>query len=76
MYSSTKKVFTFDSRDFYDKTIIFHHNGKLYKYANTVDNNEEIRPIPEKTKRGCTFISMGIMQRRESDGKVMYACIN
>ena len=39
-YSASKKIFTFDSRDFYEKTFMFHHNGKIYKYSCAVENDE------------------------------------
>jgi len=43
MYSASKKIFTIDSRDFYDKVFMFHANGKIYKYSSAVDNCDKIR---------------------------------
>jgi len=76
LYSSSKKILTFNSRDFYEKAFMFHANGKMYKYSCSVKDSEELKPVPEKTIRGITIYSCGIMQRRESDGKVLLTVIN
>ena len=52
IYMSNKKHFTILSRDFYEKSFGFHHEGKFYRYTCSVNNCSEIKDIPKDTVRG------------------------
>ena len=67
-YSSSKKVMTINSRDFYEKGFCFIHENRLYRYTCSVADSESIIPVPKETTRGDTFYNVSCIYRDENDG--------
>ena len=66
-YIMNKKQYTINARDYYEKTITFFHNNKLYKYGCNVVNSENKIEIPKDTVRAETLYNFGIMERDVND---------
>lgn len=41
IYMQFKPLYTFQSRDFYEKAFSFSHNGKFYIYSCNIENSEK-----------------------------------
>lgn len=63
IYMTNKKQYTFDCRDFYEKSFAFYHNDTYYKYTSYVENDKDLREIPENTVRGNTIYNIFKMKR-------------
>lgn len=77
VYCATKKIFTIDSRDFFEKSFMFSANGKIYKYSSNADWPEKDPSSQSKDKRvrGTNLHSCSLIQRLE-DGRILYTNIN
>ena len=79
-YMQFKPLYTFQSRDFFEKGFQFSHKGKFYRYSCYIENSEletsscndfSKKPLPDKkTVRGITYINVGIFYR-DKDGKIV-----
>lgn len=57
-YMANKKSWGINSRDFYEKAMIFSQDGCLYKYSSSCKDDLELRPKPYKdTVRGTSLIT-------------------
>ena len=53
-----------NNKDYYDKSLKFSHEGKLYYFCSQIAPNElELKPCPAKTDRGKTMIGVQIFER-------------
>lgn len=71
-YTAHKKQFSFQSRDFIDKSFTFFHNGKFYRYTSSLpeDKGKIMKPLPEETTRGFNYFNIGTYERDPADGKI------
>lgn len=71
-HNAHKKQYSFQSRDFVEKSFNFYHNGKFYRYASSLPEEAGLQrhAVPEETTRGFTYYNFGIIERNAKDGKV------
>lgn len=70
IYMSNKKQYTFDSRDFFEKSFTFYHNDTYYRYTSSIPNDDVLRPIPPKTVRGSTIYNVFKMKRNPENERL------
>jgi hypothetical protein len=73
VYCTTKKIFTIESRDFLEKSFLFHANGKIYKYSSNAADCPFDPKLKTKTKyvRGENIFSCSLIRRDpENDNKI------
>lgn len=72
VHCAHKKQYSFQSRDFVEKTFNFYHNGKFYRYSSSLPDElgQERFPVAEETTRGFTYYNFGIVERNPKDDKI------
>lgn len=72
VYQLNKSPLNFANRDFVDKHVRFANNGVVYTYYSACPDSETLHPVPAKVERAKTIIGLQKMERRKSDGKIVY----
>jgi hypothetical protein len=72
LYQLNKSPLNFANRDFVDKHIKFSSDGVFYCYYSACADCISIYPVPPKVERAKTLFAMQKMERRKSDGKIIY----
>ena len=60
------------NKDFVEKQIKFCHNGAYYAYNSYIPNDSELKALTAKTDRAQTLIKITKIERRPSDGKIIF----